>query len=191
MRLFTAIELPRDVRNHLKDVKAQLISHAIGIDAAVSWVQDENLHVTLKFVGEIADADVPRLTDALSHVDVPTMRLAVCGMLLFPQRGPARVIGAALSGDVNALGDLFQHVEDACASAGVPREGRAYTPHVTFGRARRTPGSGRAALRNIRNAALSQTTFPGPAFGVREFVLMQSVLGRGGATYMTIARFGK
>src|SRR5688500_13113779 len=126
MRLFTAIELPDPAREHLQRVRAKLMKSPVFEDA-VSWVKPENLHVTLKFLGEVPDAQVKPLIDSLSRVTVEPMELVAGQMLFFPKRGPARVIGAAIGGDVDQLQAVFGQIEDACAEAGFEREGRKFT----------------------------------------------------------------
>jgi RNA 2',3'-cyclic 3'-phosphodiesterase len=184
MRLFTAIELPKQVREHLLHVKAEMSSHTE--PSAVSWVKPDNLHVTLKFLGEVPDAAVGRLGDALGRVRVDPMRLAADHLVVFPIRGPVRVIAVGFLGDVERLGELFRQVEDACAAVGLEREGRPYTPHATLGRAR--PGRAGAELRRVRDMQLADV-FPGPAFTADRFVLMQSQLHPKGAIYTPAAHF--
>jgi 2'-5' RNA ligase len=185
MRLFTAIELPGPVREHLQRVRAELLKAGDFADA-VSWVKAENLHVTLKFLGEVPDVGVRELVDELAKVPVGPMRLAADEMVVFPKRGPVRVIATGFGGDVGRLAQLFADVEDACAAAGFEREGRAYTPHATLGRAR--PGRGGADLRRIRDAT-ARHLFPGPEFTADGFVLMQSQLNPKGAIYTPAAHF--
>ena len=185
MRLFTAIELPEPVRAHLLRVRAELLKSPDLADA-VSWVKPENLHVTLKFLGEVPDAALPKLTHSLAAVSVEPTRLTPGRMVLFPQRGPVRVIAAGFAGDVERLSRLFADIEDACAAAGFEREGRAYTPHATLGRGR--PGRGGSGLRRLRDETFERL-FPGPAFTADRFVLMQSQLNPKGAIYTPAAHF--
>jgi RNA 2',3'-cyclic 3'-phosphodiesterase len=183
MRLFTAIELPEDVRAHLGRVRAQLVK-TMGLDDAVSWVKSENLHVTLKFLGEVPDADAKQLVESLTGVASERMELSAAGTVYFPKRGPVRVIAVGLDGDVDKLLKLYNDIEDACAAAGFAREGRAYTPHVTLGRARRTSND----IRDVRQAELAGT-FPGPSFRANGFVLIHSQPKPTGSIYTVAARF--
>jgi RNA 2',3'-cyclic 3'-phosphodiesterase len=118
MRLFTAVELPGEVREHLLRVRGELVE-AAGLADAVSWVKPENLHVTLKFLGEVPDPAVGELTKLLGGVRFEPMRLAADHMVFFPKRGPVRVIAAGMAGDVDKLEGLFAEVENACAAATV------------------------------------------------------------------------
>lgn len=185
MRLFTAIELPDPVRAHLVTVRDRLVE-SLGSPGAVSWVKPENVHITLKFLGEVPDAAVGKLVDALAGVAVRPMRLVADHMVFFPKRGPVRVIAAGLVGDVEELRRLNAGIEEACAGLGFPREGRAYTPHATIGRVRPTPRKG--DLIAVRDVPLDGA-FPGPNFSAGGFVLMRSELNPKGAIYTPAARF--
>src|SRR5688572_11271909 len=112
MRLFTAIELPDDAREHLQRVRSKLMKARALVDA-VSWVKPENLHITLKFLGEVPDARIKSLIDSLARVTVEPMELFAEQMLCFPRRGPVRVIGVGVGGDVDGLADVFEQIEDA------------------------------------------------------------------------------
>src|SRR5690348_4241579 len=97
MRLFTAIELPEQVRGTLSEWARQWKLRYRG----ASWVRPENFHVTLKFLGEVAEADVPALCEKLKGVTPVGTGVVWPGHVeLFPSRGPVRVIGVGLDGDV-------------------------------------------------------------------------------------------
>jgi RNA 2',3'-cyclic 3'-phosphodiesterase len=185
MRLFTAIELPDAAREHLQRVRTKLMK-APAFEGVVSWVKPENLHITLKFLGEVPEGNVEPLTEALSRVTVQPMQLFAERLLFFPKRGPLRVIGAGIGGEVEKLADVFEQIEDACHAAGFEREVRRYTPHVTFGRARKARHGG--GLRTVREVDVGRA-FPGPTFLIEQFVLVQSQLSPKGSTYTVAARF--
>ena len=139
MRLFTAIELPDSARRHLSDVQARLKRlWEPGALPPVSWTKESNLHVTLKFLGEVPDDRVPEVCNALARVRFPPAPLALRAEALdvFPSRGSVRVIHAKVGRDVEQLSALFSSVESQCAPIGFPRENRRFRGHVTMGRAR-------------------------------------------------------
>ena len=184
MRLFTAVELPQDVRDHLAALVRRLRSAG---GNGIKLVDPDNLHVTLKFVGEVADDRVAELTEAMAGI-VPA---GVIGPLvadraeLLPPRGPVRVIATGLGGDEGAVRRLFKSVEDRCADLGFPAERRAYRPHVTLARARAMlPGSSRQHIADVLTAGL-----PGPPFTVTHFTLFRSDLKPTGPEYTALARF--
>jgi 2'-5' RNA ligase len=194
MRLFTAIELPASVRNHLAGLarawaenwNEELLGLSHNEYPRVSWVRPENLHVTLKFLGEVPEPDVPRVCEALSDCAFSEpMRLNVDHIECLPPRGPVRVIAAGVGGDVGRLILLHREIEDACGKIGFAPESREYRPHITLARAK-VP-----LPRHVRESlsAAGGRHVPVPAFDVREFVLMESRLRPQGAEYLPVARF--
>lgn len=178
MRCFLAIELDEPVRRHLDRVTGHLISRAPDL----SWVRRQNWHVTLKFFGELDDSSVARACETLKSVHCETMMLFADRMAYFPRRGPVSIVAAELGGDVGRLTDVFNAVEGACEFIGVPRETRAYRPHITLGRSRRGEwGLSRPAFVEL---------FPGPQFAAFGFSLFQSELLPGGPRYARMATFG-
>src|SRR5205085_1324803 len=115
MRLFTALELPDLVRDHLSGIvrgaNDKWYGHH-GSHSGLRWTKPQNLHVTLKFLGTIDDAVVPRLIEALGEAGRgEPMTLACVGLLLLPPRGPVRIVAATLGGDVGRLSQLYESVE--------------------------------------------------------------------------------
>lgn len=152
----------------------------------VSWTRGENLHLTLKFLGEVADEQVKPLCDELRAIVRPgPIEMWAEGLVCFPECGSIRIIGAGLAGPTAALLELVERIEEACARQEFPRERRAYTPHLTLARAKiPLPGGLRGKL-----AEAVKDHFPGPVMSTSQFVLMQSVLKPAGAEYTPAARF--
>lgn len=188
MRLFLAIELPEIVREHIagmcRDWKDAWYDNQDPRD--VSWVRPQNLHVTLKFFGEVADKDVPALAAALKTVESPGPASLVPERVeCFPDRGTVRVITVGLGGDEGRLVLLHGKIEERCELLGYERERRRYRPHITLARCRRPlPPHTRTKL--IEEGARQ---LPGPPFEAREFVLMESRLKPDAAEYIPLARF--
>lgn len=182
MRLFTAIELPDSVRH-------VLVESARPLKAAcpqASWVRTENLHVTLKFLGEVPEAQVTSVCDALKRVSVMgAARVHVEGLELFPRRGPVRVIALGLNGEIELIHQIFHEIDRTTAEIGFPSENRPFVPHITLARARRTiHGSARKTLPEL----LKWNGTP-PAFEVTSFSLIESKLKPGGPEYLRLATF--
>jgi 2'-5' RNA ligase len=178
MRLFTAIELPDDVRESLAGAQTSLKQKLSG---KISWTAPKNLHLTLKFLGEVGDADVVRVCDALRGVSAASFSIAVSQLGALPPRGPARVLMADVAGDTNVLGALFNLIEDTCEPLGFTREKRNFHPHITLARLRVAQRISHE-LEKVKLKAASP-------FQVREFVLMQSTLSSAGSHYQPVARF--
>ena len=189
MRLFTALKLPDLVRDHLWGIgqaaNDKWYGH-YGADSGLRWKKSQNLHVTLKFLGSVDDAIVPRLIEALREAERgETITLACVGLLLLPPRGPVRIVAATLGGDVGRLSQLYESVEEVVERFEVPGERRAYTPHVTLARCGKQPVTAR---REQLRLSIDER-WPGPSWECRSFALIQSVLDADGATYTKLAEF--
>ena len=190
MRLFTAIELPEPVRRHLAHVQAQLKRLAEQGDPpqfpAISWTKESNLHVTMKFLGDVPDERLPGITDALAGVKngASPLRLHAAALDAFPTHNSIRVLHARVDGDVEPLAALHHAIEAQCEPLGCPKENRRFRAHVTMGRPR-VPLRGAWEL--LQEATAGR--WPGPAFEASEISLVQSRLNPAGAVYTTLATF--
>ena len=174
MRLFVAIELDEPFRNQLIKIQDALRSNLPN----VSFTKPQNLHLTLKFIGEVEDKKVPALCDALGAVtrEGPFV-LNYVGLDFLPERGPIRIIAAAVDGGEKLLA-LQKRIEEACATQNIPRENRRYRAHITLARDRR--GMPRSKKPQVANVDAAMT--------VNEFVLMQSKLSNEGSEYTVLQR---
>jgi 2'-5' RNA ligase len=185
MRLFVALELPQLERQRLAELRGEYRWEGLE-RAALNWTREENLHITLKFLGEVSDQQVARVADALAVVHVPGLiRLRIEGHSFLPPGGPIRVYVAGVEGELDRLAALQAGIELAVAPLGFPRERRAFSPHVTLARPRRER---RIAVETRADVAEHQPS-PGTEFSVDSFVLMQSDLKPGGPIYTPVARF--
>ena len=181
MRCFVAIELPKEVRDGLAGLQERL--HSLG--RAVRWTRVEQIHLTLKFLGEVPDEKVPAVCDAATAVAARygPLDLEVAGTGCFPPSGPARIVWAGIANPPPALIDCQQACEQAYAELGFKPEKRKYHPHLTVGRVRDTRDT-----RDIRAAVEGEAAFSAGGFVAQELVLFQSILRPTGATYIVIAR---
>jgi len=149
-------------------------------------VPPENLHVTVKFLGDVEDPALEQVIEALDGAvaGAAAFDLAVEAVTYLPDRRRPRVLAAALSRP-EAVVHLHGRIEDALAETGFRREARAYNPHVTLGRfgRRRRPRSA-AALPPPQTFEVAPV-----GFSVDQVLLMQSELKRSGPRYLSLARF--
>ncbi len=184
MRLFVAIELDPPIRAALAEVQDQLRGACEG----VRWIPAEQLHVTMKFLGEVSDKNVAGVADALRRAarSGPTFSMEVAGSGCFPPRGPARIVWVGMREQTGAMRRCVDAVEQALEPLGFPRERRPFSGHITVGRIREDRSSGR-----IRGAA-EACTFESVTQAVDSITLMSSVLSPKGPIYSAVvtARLG-
>jgi 2'-5' RNA ligase len=181
MRCFVAIELPDAVRGRLADLQARLHD----LDRAVRWTRPEQIHITLKFLGDVPDANVPEVCASVARTaaKIPPIPLAVRSVGVFPPRGPARIVWAGIDGPPAGLVTCHRDCEQALADLGFAPEARPFKPHLTLGRARDPRGA-----RDVPNALRPFADFTAGSFTALQLVVFQSVLGRAGPTYTALAR---
>jgi 2'-5' RNA ligase len=179
MRLFIAIELPQFVAAHL--AKMQDALRPI-VDAR--WTPPEQLHLTLKFLGETPDQRVDQLLKLFQTVRVDEeISLRVNGLACFPSRGPVRIVAAGLEDAGGQCAQLQERIDRACNAAGFALESRRWTAHATLARLK----NGAASPVREQAAAAVAELLPGPEFFVEEFAVFESRLERQGAVYVRVA----
>jgi RNA 2',3'-cyclic 3'-phosphodiesterase len=179
IRAFVAVNIPEPIRAALAEAQVRLRA----VPADVSWTAPHNIHVTLKFLGEIGEsgaARVGRALEAAAAARVP-FAVAVGGFGLFPGKGPPRVLWAGALEGAEALISLQASVERALAALAFPREGRRFTPHLTLGRLRSPRNAGELAK---RVADLGSN--PLGTFTVDHIDLMGSQLNPKGSIYTVL-----
>ena len=185
MRLFVGLEIPAAVRDNL----AALIKEFRELSSQVAdkgprWVRPENLHVTLKFIGEVAEAKLDGIGAALSTVQTDArLELRFHGLGFFPNENRPTVLWTGLDASPN-LQTLAGDIDCALATQGIAKEKRTFVPHLTL--ARFDPPGLHEKLRVAiqKNGARDF----GP-FQAREFHLIESRLKPSGAEYTTLHSF--
>jgi 2'-5' RNA ligase len=178
VRGFVAVLLPGDVRGRLASAAAELRARA----PELAWVRADNLHLTLRFLGEVEPVTLGRIREAIVAAAATRAPFTVTlgGLGGFPPGRPPRVVWAGVLSGGERLGALHATLESALVARGVPGEGRVFHPHVTLARARDRRGAG----------GLAGKLGGGVPFGeVRVAVLhlMRSELGPGGSRYSVLA----
>ncbi len=168
IRLFVAIELPASVRTVLGFLHA-------GVPGA-RWTPVENMHLTLRFIGEVEEPRIEDIDRALLAVRSPRFSLELAGVGHFETSGQPRALWAGVP-KIAPLIRLRDRVESALVRAGFAPEGRKFLPHVTLARLRDAPAPKVSAF--LGRFGL----FRGPPFAVERFALFSSHRGRGGAVY--------
>lgn len=175
-RLFVALRPPPPIRALLLEVMG-------GVPGA-RWQDEDQLHLTLRFIGPVDRPQAEDVAAALSQVRAPAPRVALGGVGRFEHRGRAEALWAGMA-PAEPLTHLHRKVEAACARAGLAPERRAYLPHITLARFARTAGSAAEIDRWLADhAALAS-----PAFSFAHLVLYESRLGRERAAYEPLERW--
>jgi 2'-5' RNA ligase len=135
VRSFVAIELPEELKSELIELNRLLKS---GGHPGVRWVDPRGIHLTLKFLGDVAVDRLDDITAALAKATqgISSFKLEVGGLGVFPNMRRVRVAWVGLSGEVDRLRQLQQRVESSLAEIGFPAESRGFTPHLTLARVR-------------------------------------------------------
>lgn len=179
IRAFLALDLPAGYQAGLAAVQDAL--RRSGAD--VRWTAVGNIHLTLKFFGDISEDQVEALAAAAGRVAgaCRPFTLTARGVGAFPGPKNPRVIWLGLSGQTDILANLAADLDQACATLGFAPEKRRFTPHLTLGRVR--SGQGRESLQQ----ALETLVLPEfPEFQVRQLVLYRSTLRPQGALYTPV-----
>jgi 2'-5' RNA ligase len=180
MRLFIAIELSESLQQAIH-VQTAALRGALGPET-VRWVAPGNVHLTLKFLGEVASDGSAALEEMLSQEasQVPAFDVSVSGVGAFPNDARPRVIWVGLHGPP-ALSSLRLAIERGARGLGYPAEERDFSPHLTLGRVRR--GASSAELHGIHAALESSNIGQVGTAHVDAVCLFRSDLKPGGAVY--------
>ena len=128
MRLFIAVDIPDDVRNNLS-------SFRISDDTAtVKWVDEKNIHITMKFLGDVDENKVDAIIESLGNVEISSFRCLVKGFGAFPNENYAKVLWAGAESE-GKITELHEMIDSALEHLGFNRE-RKFHPHLTTGRVR-------------------------------------------------------
>lgn len=171
MRLFVALDLP-------DPVKDQLLGLSGGVSGA-RWQTRDQLHLTLRFIGEVDRHQLRDVAAALAGIHHPGFSLALAGAGVFGKPGRPDTLWIGVS-PRKPLETLHHKVEQALAGAGLEPERRQYTPHVTLARLNGRTGP----LHGFLEAPVASQPF-----AVQDFCLFQSTLGHEGAVYDILERY--
>jgi len=182
MRLFVAANLTGAVKEALAKVQQAL--RALGGD--VSWVKPENLHITLKFLGEVEGGRLETVKGVIasSVAGCGPVFLSFAGLGTFPNLRAPRVIWVGVKEGFEGLSFLQANLEEGFHGIGFPRETRPFTPHLTLGRVR--------SSRGLQPVVEAVRTWPGDPLGemvLEQVDLMRSQLYPGGSIYTLLETF--
>ena len=172
-RLFTGLEIPDDIVQPLSMLRGGL--------PGARWIDPENYHLTLRFVGDVDDAVAREITFMLGKVRRAGFELRIDGLSSFGGRKPRAVVATVAPSQ--AVMELQAEHERLIQRIGIEPEGRKYTPHITLARLRDTSSQQVAEYLSARGA------FRSPPFTVSGFVLFSSRASVGGGPYVVEAAY--
>ncbi|MGA3196925.1 MAG: RNA 2',3'-cyclic phosphodiesterase [Terriglobales bacterium] len=197
MRVFVGIDLNDDIRGKI----TRFLEGVSGFAPEARWVRPESLHITLKFIGEQTEERVAAIIQRLRQAESSGFEIQLTGYGFFPTAKAARVFWIGIYAGP-ALAELAARIDAALAELGVPREERAFSPHLTLARAGGRSGDPKrrkddgpdstfsalqrrlAAMGNPESGTLSFGSMTAP-----EFILYQSQLSPSGSKYTKLERF--
>jgi len=193
MRLFVALEIDEAIRERIARFTEGVRDFAPG----ARWVNEESLHVTLKFIGEQPEQRVEAIKSALATVAAGVPEIQFRGYGFFPTPKSARVFWVGMECGPE-LGALAAAIDGKMSPLDIPSEDRKFSPHLTLARSAGGSGSPRRLRNDAPNRAFEQlqtrlvNLSSVPEFGTmiaREFFLYQSQLSPKGSRYTKLARF--
>jgi len=172
-RLFTALEIPRNAAMSLSLLRGGL--------PGARWIDVENYHITLRFIGDIDGRTADEVVDRLDRIDRPEFQLNLTGMGSFGSKKPHSIwAGVSPSPEMNAL---QAEIERICQRIGLPPDPRKFMPHVTLARLRSS------RLDDVVHYLSGRGNFRTSPFTVGRFVLMSSKESVGGGPYIVEEAF--
>jgi 2'-5' RNA ligase len=173
-RLFIAIDLPTDIKDMLHGLCSGL--------PGARWVPDDQLHLTLRFIGDVEHSLFAELYSRLDEVRATPFPLHLKGLGVFPNIGKPRVLWVGLKKS-DPLKELRKKVDSVVRHLDIPLEKKKFSPHITIARLGKTPGP------RLGSYITSNNLFKTPPFRVNSFRLYSSILRPQGAVHTCEAEY--
>ncbi|MEN8134622.1 MAG: RNA 2',3'-cyclic phosphodiesterase [Thermodesulfobacteriota bacterium] len=173
-RLFVAIDPPPSHRLQIKSI-------CRGLPGA-RWIKPEQIHLTLRFIGEVDGNLFRQIIDELAAIKTEPLTLKIKGIGHFPPRRSPRVIWLGLEQN-DSLVQLRNRIERSLTLIGLKAEGRKFAAHITIARLKNTP------INKIKDFLAANYHYELPPFKVKEFNLFSSTLNSSGATHQIEASY--
>ena len=175
VRTFISIDLPESIKNRIDGLQKTLQK----IEAQVSWTKPSNIHLTLKFLGNVEASRIESISEAVGVAarEIRPFEIEISGSGCFPSPRKPRVLWVGFSNVPEPLKQLHSNIEQELARVGFPPETRSFSPHLTIGRIRMPHNSARVA------ETLISQGFEAEGFTAREVNVMRSELRPTGSIY--------
>jgi len=182
IRTFIAVDISAQVRSRAANLIKRL--QVCGVKA--SWTDPSNMHLTLKFLGEIPDPRVPDVCRAVAEScsGYPRMKLGFHGAGAFPRNERPRTVWIGVQPETDEFAELYHTIEARLYDVGFAKERRRFTPHLTIGRIR----AGGPELHELGQLILQNTEFVAGSCPVEQVLVYGSFLDKSGPTYQVLGR---
>ena len=182
VRTFVAVEINSAIRRRAEELIEKLRTASVD----VKWVETHNVHLTLKFLGDVPSREIPRVCEAVQRGagKVAPFELEVCGAGAFPNAARPRTLWLGTGGGEAAMVELHHHIEGPLGKLGYRKDQRRFHPHLTIGRVRR----GGPAVAELGRLVGQHADFVAGKLRVSQVVVFSSQLDRTGPTYETLSR---
>lgn len=182
LRTFIAIDIPPWVKEQIAGIQNRFKS----LDLNASWVRPENIHLTLKFLGDIDPQRVPLIKETMTRAlnPIPKFSVWLGGLGVYPDLKRPRVLWVGLRDSQGALETLHEKTDDALNSLGFPKEPRKFSPHLTFGRLKSQKGKS-----SLEKALQEGPEIESDPFEISSVKFYQSQLTRTGSIYTALDKF--
>jgi 2'-5' RNA ligase len=180
MRTFIAVELPENIKNKIGELQAPLKR----TNAFVSWVKPENIHITLKFLGEVPEEKINEVFSAIEIAlkETKKFKINLKGTGVFPDFRRPRVIWVGAGKGGEELSNMATRIEEEMEKIGYPKENRKFSPHFTIGRVK-SPKNIEKLMEKVKT-----TDFETEDIEVKEVTVMKSQLHPAGAIYTPLKK---
>lgn len=182
MRLFFAIEIPEKIQQKILGVQQELKKSG----ADIKWVKPANIHLTLKFLGEVEDEKLPELVRVGEKIskDFSPFAVEICGVGVFPNINRPRVIWAGIENGSKEMENLSELLSRQLAKIGFPEEKRRFVGHLTIGRVKSPQRKGHLieSFKSLEKADFGR-------FPVSSLSLIKSQLTPAGPIYTVLKKF--
>lgn len=181
IRTFIAVEIPSVIKEKISELQEKLKKD----QARVSWVKPNNIHITLKFLGNVDESKITDIERAIENAvnQIKPFSTEVVSVGVFPNYKKPRVIWIAAKSEKDLLKLLAQQIDNELHKLGFEKESRSFEPHLTIGRVKMHGG-----IRGIIRKLEQNVDFNAGIFTVKEIIVMRSDLKPTGAVYTPLKR---
>ncbi len=182
IRTFIALEIPGPVQRQVSGVEDQLRTAG----ARVRWVKEENIHLTLKFLGDLSEERVEQLASGVSEAvqGFPPFEISLASLGAFPGTRSPRVVWIGVVEGEETVAELQKRIEERLSGLGFPKEGRKFSPHITIGRVKSRRGTEELVSK------LKEISFSSEPFRVEGVTIFGSKLTPEGPIYTKLKEVG-